>query len=78
MTSINRRTFTKLAVAIGATAAWGDLFAEPSRIAYRERRESDNGGPLNYRARFRALLWEADKAPKLEVRIIEGDPKFSV
>jgi alkaline phosphatase D len=43
-----------------------------------ERSETEDGGPLNYRARFRTLLWEAGKAPKLEVRIIEGDPKFSV
>ena len=43
-----------------------------------ERSETENGGPLNYRARFRALLWEAGKVPELEVRIIEGDPKFSI
>ena len=39
MRSMNRRTFTKMAVAIGANVAWGDLFAAPSRIAWRERRE---------------------------------------
>ena len=43
-----------------------------------ERSETENGGPLNYRARFRALRWEAGKVPELEVRIIEGDPKFSI
>ena len=39
MSSINRRTFAKLAVAIGATAAWGDLFGAPSRVTWRERRD---------------------------------------
>lgn len=39
MSSVNRRTFTKMAVAMGATAAFGDLLGAPSRIAWRERRE---------------------------------------
>jgi alkaline phosphatase D len=38
----------------------------------------DDGGPLNYRARFRAQLWKAGDPPKLDVKIVEGDPKFSV
>ena len=37
--TMNRRTFAKMAVAIGATAAWGDLWGAPSRIAWRERRD---------------------------------------
>jgi alkaline phosphatase D len=40
MTAMNRRNFTKMALAMGATAAWGNLFAAPSRISWRERRES--------------------------------------
>ena len=43
-----------------------------------ERSDREDGGPLNYRARFRASIWAKDESPKLEVRILEGDPKFSV
>jgi alkaline phosphatase D len=43
-----------------------------------ERSERDDGGPLNYRARFRALLWEKGKPPKLDVQIVEGAAKFSI
>jgi alkaline phosphatase D len=43
-----------------------------------ERSEADDGGMLRYRARFRACVWEKGKAPKLEMQILEGDPKFSV
>lgn len=39
MSSMDRRTFAKMAVAIGATAAVGDLFGAPSRVAWRERRD---------------------------------------
>ena len=34
-----RRTFDKLALAFGATAAFGNMFAVPSRLAWHERRE---------------------------------------
>jgi alkaline phosphatase D len=43
-----------------------------------ERSESDDGGPLRYRARFRAARWKTGEAPKLESRMLEGDAKFSV
>jgi alkaline phosphatase D len=43
-----------------------------------ERSDREDGGPLNYRARFRAPMWGRDESPKLEVRILEGDPKFSI
>ena len=36
---MDRRTFIKLAAAMGATAAFGDLFAEPSKIRWQERRD---------------------------------------
>jgi hypothetical protein len=35
-------------------------------------------GPLNYRVKCRAPLWTAGKTPKLAIKIVEGDPKFSV
>jgi alkaline phosphatase D len=43
-----------------------------------ERSEGRDGGMLKYRAKVRASLWKKGKAPKLEVQIVEGDPKFSV
>ena len=36
---MDRRTFTKLALAMGASAAWGDVFAKPSPITWREQRD---------------------------------------
>jgi alkaline phosphatase D len=43
-----------------------------------ERSDRPDGGMLRYRVRFRAALWGAGKTPKLEMQIVEGDPKFSV
>ncbi len=43
-----------------------------------ERSDRPDGGPLSYRVRCRASLWKNGEAPKLEIRILEGDPKFSV
>ena len=43
-----------------------------------ERHQQPDGGPLLYRVRFRAELWEKGKSPKLETRVLEGDPRFSV
>jgi len=43
-----------------------------------ERSERDDGGPLNYRVRVRSPLWEKGKPPRLDVQILEGDPKFSI
>ena len=43
-----------------------------------ERSERADGGPLAYRVRHRANLWRKGEAPKLEMQIVEGDPKFSV
>jgi alkaline phosphatase D len=43
-----------------------------------ERSSGEDGGPLNYRASFRAARWEANQAPKLDVRILQGDAKFSL
>ena len=43
-----------------------------------DRHLQPDGGPLLYRVRFRAELWEKGKSPKLETRGLEGDPRFSV
>jgi alkaline phosphatase D len=43
-----------------------------------ERSERPDGGPLKYRARSRTALWSKGETPRLQMRILEGDPKFSV
>jgi alkaline phosphatase D len=43
-----------------------------------ERSERPDGGDLRYRVRFRSNLWESGQSPRLEMKILEGDPKFSV
>jgi alkaline phosphatase D len=43
-----------------------------------ERSGREDGGPLQYRVRSRAMLWRKGEAPKLDVRVVEGDPKFSI
>jgi alkaline phosphatase D len=39
MNFIDRRAFAKMALSMGATVAWGNSFATPSRIPWYERRE---------------------------------------
>ena len=43
-----------------------------------ERSERADGGPLLYRARCRSRLWRKGEAPRLELQILEGDPRFSI
>jgi alkaline phosphatase D len=43
-----------------------------------ERSEHPDGGPLRYRVLSRTNLWRKGEAPKLETRVLEGDPKFSL
>jgi alkaline phosphatase D len=43
-----------------------------------ERITRPDGGPLTYRVKFRTGLWKNGDVPKLEMQIVEGDPKFSV
>jgi len=43
-----------------------------------ERSESADGGPLRYRVSHRAVLWRKGEPPRLEQRVIEGDPGLSI
>jgi alkaline phosphatase D len=43
-----------------------------------ERSPGEDGGRLAYRVRHRAKLWRGTESPKLEQRIVEGDPRFSI
>jgi hypothetical protein len=40
------------------------------------RHDQPDGGPLNYRVRFRAPMWRKGETPKLDTKVVEGDPKF--
>ena len=42
-----------------------------------ERAEEPNGGPLRYRVVHRARLWAKGERPRLDLRIVEGDPELS-
>jgi alkaline phosphatase D len=43
-----------------------------------ERSDRPDGGALSYRVRFRTSLWKNGEPPKLQMQILEGDPKFSL
>jgi alkaline phosphatase D len=43
-----------------------------------ERSDREDGGPLNYRVRFRSELWQKGETPKMNLHVLEGDPKFSI
>ena len=42
------------------------------------RATTPDGGPLRYRVSHQAKLWKPGMPPKLDQRVIEGDPKLSV
>jgi alkaline phosphatase D len=43
-----------------------------------ERSQTEDGGPLAYRVRHTAQLWKKKETPKLIVKVLEGDPRFSL
>ena len=43
-----------------------------------ERSDRADGGPLLYRVVHRVSLWQKGEAPRLERKILEGNPEFSV
>ena len=43
-----------------------------------ERSDRPDGGTLRYRVKFRTPLWKNGEVPKLQMEILEGDPRFSV
>jgi alkaline phosphatase D len=78
MTLISRRSFIELAIALGATAAWGHPFTKPSKVAWRERRDIYPEGVASGDPESDSvLLWTRrppagpDAAEKLTVEIAE-------
>ena len=43
-----------------------------------ERSNRPDGGALSYRVKFRTALWKKSEVPRLQMQVLEGDPKFSV
>ena len=43
-----------------------------------ERSERADGGPLRYRVRYQAELWQKGESPKLHAKVLEGNPQFSM
>jgi len=43
-----------------------------------ERSESPDGGPVWYRTRHRTRLWRKGERPKLDLEVVEGNPRFSL
>src|SRR5262249_25488801 len=43
-----------------------------------ERSATADGGPLRYRVKFTSKLWKKGQAPTLEMKVLEGDPRFSI
>jgi alkaline phosphatase D len=43
-----------------------------------ERSDREDGGPLRYRVRFRTNLWKKGESPRMESKVLEGDPRFSI
>jgi alkaline phosphatase D len=40
--------------------------------------DQPDGGPILYRVRHAARLWGKGERPKLEQKVIEGNPAFSI
>jgi alkaline phosphatase D len=60
--------------------ATGDMFETEFVCIPRpvERSDRPDGGPLAYRVRSRTGVWSKGETPRLQMQIVEGDPKFSV
>jgi alkaline phosphatase D len=43
-----------------------------------ERAPGEDGGPLRYRVRHRVALWRRGERPRLERKVVEGDPGLSL
>ncbi|HUK24710.1 MAG TPA: alkaline phosphatase D family protein [Terriglobales bacterium] len=80
MSLLNRRAFTKLALAMGATAAWGNRFGKASTSSWRERRDLFPEGVCSADPGSNSvLLWtrypreSEEKAAGLRVEVAEDE-----
>jgi alkaline phosphatase D len=79
MTTISRRSFIQTAIALGATAAWGEPFASRSAISWHERRDFYTEGVASGDPDSNSvLLWtrrppNRHPADKLRVEVAEDE-----
>jgi alkaline phosphatase D len=80
MTTISRRSFLEMALALGATAAWGQPFATRSNVPWHERRDFYPEGVASGDPESNSvLLWtrrppgDHDRVEKLRVEIAEDE-----
>jgi alkaline phosphatase D len=62
-------------VRVSAEAAECEFVCIPRPL---ERSAREDGGPLRYRVRHRIPMWAAGERPRLEQKVVEGDPGLSV
>jgi alkaline phosphatase D len=60
---------------VAADAAECEFVCIPRPI---ERSAGDDGGPLRYRVLHRVPLWSKGQRPRLEQKVVEGDPGLSI
>ena len=63
MSIINRRSFLEMAIALGATAAWGHPFPSASTIKWRERRDLSPEGVASGDPESESVLLWTRRAP---------------
>jgi alkaline phosphatase D len=80
MTTISRRSFLEMAIALGATAAWGQPFASESKVTWNERRDLYPEGVASGDPESDSvLLWTrrppngADAVDRLHVEVAEDE-----
>jgi alkaline phosphatase D len=62
-------------VHVSSTALESEFVCIPRPV---ERSEGADGGPLVYRVKHKAKLWQKAQTPKLQQQIVEGDLRFSI
>ena len=63
MSVVNRRSFLEMAIALGATAAWGHPFSSASTIKWRERRDHYPEGVASGDPESESVLLWTRRAP---------------
>jgi alkaline phosphatase D len=81
MSSVTRRSFLEMAVVLGASAAWGNPFAAPSHVQWRERRDLYPEGVASGDPDGNSILLWTRRAPAaphpeqaLTVEVAEDEP----
>src|SRR5580700_1015628 len=80
MTTISRRAFMEMGIALGATCVWGNAFATPSKVSWTERRDFYPEGVASGDPESDSVLLWTRRAPmgdaaagKLNVEVAEDE-----